>query len=211
MTAVAIFGTSGMAREAGDIARACGLKPTYVAQRADEAYPGIFPDEVISEDDCLRFHGAGFVIGIGDNAVRRKIADRFVGRLRFINLIHPSVTFGHRQREALDACQGLIVAAGARLTQQITLGDFTIINQGVLIAHDVVVGECVHLAPGCIVSGNVHIEDGCWIGAGAVINQGTPSEPMTIGAKTVVGSGAAVIRSCEPGAVYVGVPARKIK
>lgn len=210
MNRVAIFGTSGMAREAGDIAHALGLQPVYIARHLDEAGPGIEPDEVILEHQCTGLQDTPFVIGIGDNAVRRRIATRFGGQLRFTNLIHPSVTFGHRQRTAVEAKQGLIIAAGARLTSQISLGDFTIVNQGVLIAHDVVVGEYVHLAPGCIISGHVHIGDGCWIGAGAVINQGSPNAPMTIGPDTTVGSGAAVIRPCEARSVYAGVPARRI-
>lgn len=210
MNRVAIFGTSGMAREAGDIAHALGLQPIYVARSRDEVGPGIEQEGVILEDECLGLHDVPFVIGIGDNTIRRKIAARFSGQLRFTNLIHPSVTFGHRQRDVVEAGQGLIIAAGARLTSQIDLGDFTIVNQGVLIAHDVVVGEHVHLAPGCIISGHVHIGDGCWIGAGAVINQGSPGAPMTIGPDTTVGSGAAVIRPCEARSVYAGVPARRI-
>lgn len=210
MNRVAIFGTSGMAREAGDIAHALGWQPLYVARDRDEAGPGLEPADVVLEKDCEGLGDIPFVIGIGDNAVRRSIATRFGGRVRFTNLIHPSATFGYRQRELLDARRGLIIAAGARLTSQITLGDFTIVNQGVLIAHDVVVGKHVHLAPGCIISGNVHIGDGCWIGAGAVINQGSPAEPMEIGPETIVGSGAVVIRPCETGSVYAGVPARRI-
>ncbi len=210
MNRVAIFGTSGMAREAGDIAHALGLRPLYVARNPDEMDPGMNPADVVLEEECKALGDIPFVIGIGDNAVRRKIAVRFSGRVRFTNLIHPSATFGHRQRELLNARQGLIIAAGARLTTHITLGNFTIVNQGVLIAHDVVVGEHVHLAPGCIISGNVHIGDGCWIGAGAVINQGSSAEPMKIGPETIVGSGAVVIRPCETGSVYAGVPARRI-
>lgn len=210
MNRVAIFGTSGMAREAGDIAHALGLQPIYIARHLDEAGPWFDPDQVILEDECTGLRDTPFVIGIGDNTIRRSIATRFGGQLQFTNLIHPSVTFGHRQRDAVEARQGLIIAAGARLTSQISLGDFTIVNQGVLIAHDVVVGEHVHLAPGCIISGHVHIGDGCWIGAGAVINQGSPGAPMTIGPDTTIGSGAAVIRACEARSVYAGVPARRI-
>lgn len=210
MNRVAIFGTSGMAREAGDIAHALGLQPIYVARSLDEVGPGIEHEEVILEDECLGLHDVPFVIGIGDNSIRRKIAARFGDQLLFTNLIHPSATFGHRQRNAVEKRQGLIIAAGARLTSQISLGDFTIVNQGVLIAHDVLVGEHVHLAPGCIISGHVHIGDGCWIGAGAVINQGSPDAPMMIGPETVIGSGAAVIRPCEGRSVYAGVPARRI-
>lgn len=211
MKRVAIFGTSGMAREAGDIAYASGLRPIYVAHHKEDLGPGLGPDDVIAEEECLKLHDVPFVIGIGDNAVRRRVASRYAGRLRFTNLIHPSATFGYRQRDAIEDRQGLVIAAGARLTNRVTLGDFTIVNQGVLIAHDVVVGEHVHLAPGCIISGNVHIGSGCLIGAGAVVNQGSSVEPLMIGPETVIGSGSAVIRSCDAGSVYVGSPARRIK
>jgi acetyltransferase-like isoleucine patch superfamily enzyme len=57
----------------------------------------------------------------------------------------------------------------------------------------------------------VHIRSGCWIGTGAAINQGTPHAKLTIGADTTVGSGAVVVKDCDESAVYVGVPARRIK
>lgn len=52
----------------------------------------------------------------------------------------------------------------------------------------------------------VHIGDGCWLGARVMVMPG-----VTIGAGTVIGAGALVIKDCEPGAVYVGVPARRVR
>ena len=52
----------------------------------------------------------------------------------------------------------------------------------------------------------VRIEDGCWIGARAVILPG-----VTIGEGTIIGAGSVVTKDCEPGAVYVGVPARRVR
>ena len=49
------------------------------------------------------------------------------------------------------------------------------------------------------------------IGTGAAVNQGTPSAKLVIGARTVVGSGAVVVKDCDEDAVYVGIPARRIK
>jgi acetyltransferase-like isoleucine patch superfamily enzyme len=34
---------------------------------------------------------------------------------------------------------------------------------------------------------------------------------VKIGAGTIVGAGAVVTKDCEPGAVYVGVPARRVR
>jgi sugar O-acyltransferase (sialic acid O-acetyltransferase NeuD family) len=152
-----------------------------------------------------------FVIGIGENNIREKVANRYRDQLTFCNLIHTSATFGYLQRKAIECQQGIIVCAGVRFTNSIQVGDFCIFNQNATIAHDVVIGDFVHIAPSSTVSGNVDIGNNCWIGAGAVLNQGTPENKLRIGSHTTIGSGAVVIRSCESHAVYAGVPAQKIK
>lgn len=52
----------------------------------------------------------------------------------------------------------------------------------------------------------VTIGEGCWIGARATIMPG-----VEIGPGAVVGAGAVVTKNCEPGGVYGGVPARRIR
>lgn len=208
---IGIFGTSGMAREAGDIAEALGFEPMYVARDEVELRAWSFPEQIVLEQNVAQLSNISYVIGIGESNIRKSIAERFVGRLSFTNLIHPSATFGSGQREVLEKCLGVIVAAGARFTSGISVGDFSIFNQNVTIAHDCIVGAYVHVAPGANVSGNVNLKDGCWVGAGAVINQGTFSKKLEVGVNTMVGAGAVVIEKCDPDAVYVGVPAKRIK
>ena len=200
-----------MAREAGDIAWASGLEPVYVARDESELQAWSFSGPVILEEEIERYADMPFVIGIGENNIRKAIAERFRDLLQFSNLIHPSATFGCGQREVLEACKGSIVAAGARLTSGIVIGDFCLFNQNVTVAHDCVLGSYVHVAPGANLSGNVHLKDGCWVGAGAVVNQGSNKEKRVVGENTVVGSGAVVIEDCEADAVYAGVPAKRIK
>ena len=211
MTRIGIFGTSGMAREAGDIASALGFQPLYIARDKAELDTWIFPADAILEVDLQKHPDIGCVIGIGENAVRQAIAQRFAGTLRFINLIHPSATFGQGQRQSIEAQQGVIVSAGVRFTTSIQVGDFCIFNQNATIAHDVVIEDFVHVAPSSTISGNVHLGSRCWIGAGAIVNQGAEGTKLHIGADTVIGSGAVVIKPCESNAVYVGVPAKRIK
>ncbi len=52
----------------------------------------------------------------------------------------------------------------------------------------------------------VRVGDRCWVGARAMIMPG-----VTIGDGTVIGAGSVVTRDCEPGAVYAGVPARRVR
>lgn len=211
MSRIGIFGTSGMAREAGDIALELGLEPVYVARDQTEMRACSFMAKVILESDLDRNQEMGYVIGIGDNVIRQRIAQRYASRLRFANLIHPSASFGKGQRDLIEVKQGVIVCAGVRFTNNIQVGDFCIFNLNSTISHDVVIDECVYVAPGAHITGNVHIETRAWIGVGVTINQGTENLKRRIGADTTIGSGAVVLRDCEPNAIYVGIPARRVE
>lgn len=211
MNRIGIFGTSGMAREAGDIAWDIGLEPIYVARDRADMDACSLTGHVILESDVDSCRHIDYVIGIGNNSIRQKIAQRFSARLRFTNLIHSSASFGTGQREILAAKQGVIICAGVRLTSNIQVGNFCIFNLNSTISHDVIIDDFAYLAPGVHVTGNVHIAERTWIGAGVTINQGTDSQKRYIGADTTIGSGTVVVSDCVSGAVYVGNPARRIK
>ena len=211
MIKVGIFGTSGFAREVGDIACALDLSPLYIARDQRELDVWNFAGEAILESDLPHFKHIGFAIGIGENDIRQRIVKRFSGQLRFINLIHPSSTFGQGQRQAIECSQGVIICAGVRFTNSIKVGDFNIFNLNSTIGHDVITEDFVNVAPGVNISGNVHLEARCWVGTGAAINQGSIDTKLRIGADTVIGSGSVVIKSCEPNSIYVGIPAKRIK
>lgn len=211
MKRLGIFGTSGFAREVGDVANELGYQPIYIARDQTEQDAWTFPGDVILESRVNDYRDIGFAIGIGENVIRQKIAQRFAGQLSFVNLIHPSATFGQNQRRSIEAKQGIIVCAGVRFTNNIQVGDFGIFNLNATIGHDVIVDDFVNLAPGAHISGNVHIGARCWIGTGAAINQGNGATKLHIGEDTVIGSGSVVVKACEPNSVYVGIPAKRIK
>lgn len=211
MKQIGIFGTSGMAREAGDIAWELGFEPVYVARDKGELEACSLPGLVILESDVDSHRDISYVIGIGDNNIRQRVAHRYTERLRFANLIHPSASFGRCQRELIEAKRGVIVSAGVRFTNNIQVGDFCIFNLNSTISHDVVIDDCVYVAPGVHITGNVHVGARSWIGIGVAINQGNENLKRRIGADTTIGSGAVVLKDCEPNAVYIGVPARRVK
>jgi sugar O-acyltransferase (sialic acid O-acetyltransferase NeuD family) len=211
MKDIGIFGTSGHAREVADVACDLGYHVIHVARSNEELDAWRFPGDVMLESELRPGLAFPFVIGIGDNAIRRILAERFAGILHFGNLVHPSATFGQGQRGVVDAGRGIVVCAGVRFTNNVQVGNFTLFNLNASIGHDAIIGDFVNLAPGACISGNVHLQPGCLIGAGAVVNQGTPASPLIIGSDTTIGSGCVVIEDCEPHAVYVGVPAKRIK
>ena len=207
---IGIFGTSGFAREVGDIARDNGFVPIYIAYDKTELLRWNFDDEVVCEDDLSLFSAIPLAIGIGDRVVRERLERNFRTH-QFPNLVHSTATFGYRQRDGIDKARGVIISAGARLTNNIAVGNFAVFDRNSMVGHDSIIGNFAHLAPGACVSGNVHVGAGSWIGAAAVINQGNGHIKLSIGAGTVIGSGAVVIASCEANAVYAGVPAKRIR
>lgn len=211
MKRLGIFGSSGFAREVGDIAIAMSYEPIYIARDKNELSLWSFSEEITVESEIDRYRDMAFSIGIGENAVRKKIAERFSSHLEFRTLIHPDASFGHQQKALIEKKRGIVVCAGARLTNNIIVGDFSVVNLNVTIGHDVVIEDFVNIAPGACISGNVHIGSECWVGTGAVINQGESSNKLKIGSRTVIGSGSVVLRPCDEDSIYVGIPAKKIK
>ena len=111
-------------------------------------------------------------------------------------------------------------------SENVRIGDGTFVNAGchfegrgnidigcnVLIGPQVMILTSSHAIDACgqvsreSYYNPVRIADRCWIGARSLIMPG-----VTIGEGTVIGAGAVVTRDCEPGALYVGVPARRIR
>jgi len=211
MKLLGIFGTSGFAREVNDVANELGYRTVYIGRDQAELDAWSSPGDVMLESDVGRHGDMRYAIGIGENAVRQKVAQRFGDELGFVSLIHPSASFGKGQYGAISAIKGVIVCAGVRFTNNIRVGNFTVFNLNATIGHDVVIDDFVNVAPGANISGNVHIGTRCWVGTGAAVNQGTGGAKLVIGADTMIGSGSVVVKDCEPNAVYVGIPAKRIK
>jgi sugar O-acyltransferase (sialic acid O-acetyltransferase NeuD family) len=212
MQRLGIFGTSGFAREVADIAHELGYAPFFIARDTLERDAWRFEEEVVLESNLKAVASqAAFAIGIGDNDIRQKVAQRYARKLDFPTLIHPTASFGYGQRARVVAAQGVLVCAGVRLTNHISLGDFGIFNLNATVGHDVDIAAFVNISPGANISGNVSIGERCWIGTGAMINQGVGDTKLAIGHDTTIGSGSVVVRDCDPQAIYVGIPAKRIK
>ena len=188
MKTLGIFGTSGFAREVDDIACALGWHTVFIARDEAERVAWNGPVDVLLESDLASTAataGWQFTIGIGDNTLRQKVAQRYASQLEFINLLHPSASFGRGQKALIEARRGVIVCAGVRFTNNIQVGDFSIFNLNVTVGHDVIVDDFANVSPGANISGNVHIGSRCWVGTGSALNQGTPEAKLQIGADTM--------------------------
>lgn len=141
-----------------------------------------------------------FVIGIGSNAVRKKIARTY--DVNWVPLIHPAAQIG------LQAAigRGTVVMAGAVINACAMVGEHCIINTGAIVEHDNVIGDFVHISPGAALGGTVEIGALTHVGLGAAVRNN-----IRICGGSTIGAGAVVARNIQDSGTYIGVPARKMK
>jgi len=106
--------------------------------------------------------------------------------------------------------KGAIICPSVTFTSNIKVGNNFHANIYSYVAHDCVIGDFVTFAPRVSCNGNVHIHDHAYIGTGAVLKQGAPDRPLTIGRGAVVGMGAVVTKDVPAGQVVVGNPAKPL-
>lgn len=106
--------------------------------------------------------------------------------------------------------EGCILAPFVTLTSNIQIGRQFHANLYSYVEHDCVIGDFVTFAPAVRCNGNVVIGDHVYIGAGAIVRQGKPGEPLCIAEGAVVGMGAVVTKSVPAGVTVVGNPARPL-
>lgn len=123
-----IFGTGGMARETADIALDLGHRPILIARDQEAIRDWDYPYDVVMEENttareamCVRSAQAITLLEFGT-------AHGSFKHLEFVNLIHPSATFGKAQKERVEIRRDNIICAGVRFTNNIAIGTFNILN-----------------------------------------------------------------------------------
>jgi len=206
---IVIYGAGGFARELAWLASECGQKVlAYIDDSPSRHGQRLNDVEVISlEDAAARFPKAAVAIGIGSPSQREAVAQKATAAgLRHALLVDPRVA----RSTWIELGEGTMICAGSILTTNIRIGRHVQVNLHCTIGHDVVMDDFATLAPGVHISGWVHIAKGAYLGTGAVVINGTAEKPIVLGAGAIVGAGACVVKSVEPGMTVVGVPAKPI-
>lgn len=145
------------------------------------------------------------VLAIANSTVREALAQRCAADgVKAWTVVAANVV----QMDDVQLGVGAVLSPFVTLTSNVRIGRHFHANLYSYVEHDCVVGDFVTFAPGVHCNGNVVIEDHAYIGAGAILKQGQPGKPLVIGRGAVVGMGAVVTKSVEPGATVVGNPAR---
>lgn len=144
-------------------------------------------------------------IAIADGEIRSKLVDKcIIDQVQFFEVRAANVI----ELDDVTIGEGAILCPFVTLTSNIKIGKHFHANLYSYVEHDTVIGDFVTFAPGVHCNGNVVIEDYAYIGAGALLKQGKPGKPLTIGRGAVVGMGAVVTKNVAAGAIVVGNPAR---
>ncbi len=206
---IAVYGGGGFAREVAWLADACGHEVVCFIDDDPAKIGRTLNDiRVLSiEDAASAFKDAHVAVAIGSPQTRETVTRRAeLQGFRLATLVHPRV---ERSRWVAFG-DGAVICAGSILTTNITIGRHVQINLDCTIGHDVRMDDFATLAPGVHVSGWVTLGRRAYVGTGASIINGTEDRPLVVGDDAVVGAGACVTRSVDPGVTAVGVPAKPL-
>lgn len=142
------------------------------------------------------------VCAVGNAKARKKIVEKIGSSVRFATVIDPSVVIS----ESVEIGIGTIICAGTIITVDEKIGNHVIINLDCTIGHDDVIDDFVTLYPSVNVSGACHLRECVEMGTGSQIIQG-----LNVGAGTIVGASACVVKDLEAEVTAVGCPAKVIK
>ena len=211
----AIYGASGCGRSLMPVAR-------QQLAREHDASEIVFIDDAFARQSAVNGRRAmnysafkaepaaekSVLIAVANSRVREKLAHQLV--LDGIQLWSVQADNCVIMDEAQIAA-GVALSPFVTIASNIKIGKCFHANLYSYVEHDCVIGDFVTFAPGVKCNGNIHIEDHAYIGAGAMIKQGAPGQPLVIGRGAIVGMGAVVTRSVPAGAVVVGNPARVVE
>ncbi|MCR6096271.1 acetyltransferase [Salipaludibacillus agaradhaerens] len=147
----------------------------------------------------LKFKDVKWLIGVGDNIIRKKIVKQLkLPREAYMTLVHPTAEVSPHATVG----PGTVVMPHAVINADSTVGAHVIVNSGAIIEHDNIINDYVHLSPHATLTGNVEVKEGTHLGANATVIPG-----KTVGEWSVIGAGSTVIHSMPSFITAAGVPA----
>jgi sugar O-acyltransferase (sialic acid O-acetyltransferase NeuD family) len=185
MAKVGIFGSSGHARDIASIIKE--RDSNCVVQFIEPAEEAELVEKLANE-------GYKFIIGIGDNKIRKKVAEKYP-HLTWENVI------SLRAHIPVDARfgTGLFIGFGTYISHSVEVNDHAIIHCNTVIGHETVIEKFAQIAPGVCIGGNgVTLKEGTFIGANATIL----NKALIIGEWSMVSLASVVTDNIPPGVLH---------
>ena len=143
-------------------------------------------------------------IAIANSKIREFLTVKCLSHnIKLINITASNVVV----LDNVEIDDGATLCPFVTLTSNIKIGKSFHANLYSYVAHDCIIGDYVTFAPAVKCNGNITIEDHVYIGTGAIIKQGKPNKPLTIGKGATIGAGAVVTKNVPAGMTVFGNPA----
>lgn len=151
-------------------------------------------------EDYIKYADKQFIIAIGSNAIRRRIAENL--KVNWHTVVHP----GAFVSKYAQIGAGNVVMPNAVINAGAFVGNHCIINSGAVVEHDNQLEDYVHISPSASLGGTVSIGKETHIGIGATVKNN-----IHICDNCCVGAGAVVVKNITEKGTYAGIPAVRIK
>jgi sugar O-acyltransferase (sialic acid O-acetyltransferase NeuD family) len=175
----------------------------FIDDNADKITDSPFP--VLHSESLNELYVKGItsiVIALTPGSLRLKMYHKLKGfGFDFINVVSPNASISPSARIGL----GNHIKSGAIIETNTKIGDFCIIDNSVVIAHDNFIENGCHLAPGVSLGSNIHISENTVIGIGCSISTG-----VSVGKNCIVSVGSSITSDIEDYSIMEGVPAKQI-
>ena len=141
---------------------------------------------------------------IGDLIKRREIIEKLIKKdVKISSIIHPKSYQSSNVTLANSSLMG-----GSFLSNNVTLGDYSVIGSGAYIHHDTKVGTNTLVGGGSQIGASVTIGENVLFGIGSVV---ASQQEIMIGDNSIIASGAVVLKDVPKNSMVMGNPARVIK
>jgi len=198
---VILIGAGGHGKVIADVVSAAGDEVVgFLDDNRERKMCGSYP-VLGAVKDVHRFSDCRFIVSIGSNGVRRKIAEAFPS-VHWYTAIHPSAVIS----PSVKIGKGTVVMPCVVINAEAEIGCHCIINTAAVVEHENRIGDYVHISPRAALAGNVTVGEQSHIGIGACVRNN-----ITICAGCTIGAGAAVVKDITQSGVYVGIPARILR
>jgi sugar O-acyltransferase (sialic acid O-acetyltransferase NeuD family) len=206
VTELLIVAASGLAREVMALVRAADDFDLLGILDDDPIRVGTVLDgaHVLGPLTEVRKHpSARVVVCVGSGAVRADIVRRLAALGlppgRFATIVHPNVMIP----EGCTVGEGSVLLANVVMTAAVSLGRHVVVMPGVTFTHGDVADDYSTFGAGATLGGSVVVGRAAYLGMNSSVRQRT-----RVGARAVIGMGAAVVSDVPEGQTWVGVPAR---
>jgi len=150
------------------------------------------------DDKDFRLQPEPWVIAIGDNKARKRIAEKVLCDIEYATVISDSaVLYDAHIGHGSQILQRSVVQIGTKI------GKHCMINTAASVDNDCILDDFTFIGPNATLCGGVKIGEGSFIGAGAVI-----LPYVKIGKNCMIGAGSVVTKDIPNDSTAYGNPAK---